>query len=100
MKIEWKVTRLISDKAGGVVTHVFCAVVAEDGDRYCSGAPDFDIPREQSESFVPYDQLTNDIVMGWVREHYADAVAAWEAQLASALVVPDVNDERPPWEKA
>jgi hypothetical protein len=62
--IFWEVDKLISNN-DGLVTQVNCSINAEDGEDFAKF--DLRIPLQQGDSFVPYEQLTKEQVLDWVR---------------------------------
>ena len=55
---------------------------------------------QQESNFIPYDQLTNDIVIGWVKNQLgANGVSNWEACVQgqiNSMINPPVSPQNTP----
>ena len=84
----WTATSLIGypvlDGETDVVTRAFYTVLADDGEGHTADFSDFALtPLDPSVPFIPYADLTNDIIIGWVQYNIgADLVASIEGSLA------------------
>jgi hypothetical protein len=84
----WTATSLIGypilDGETDVVTRACYTVLADDGDGHTADYSNFALtPIDPSVPFIPYADLTNDIVIGWVQYNIgADMVASIEGSLA------------------
>jgi len=84
----WSPTSLIGyptfDGQTDVVTRVFYSVLADDGEGHTADYSNFAYtPLDPSVPFIPYADLTPEIVIGWVQFALGpDAVAAIEESLA------------------
>ena len=80
----WKITQLERETADGYVFTAHYTVEASD-ETYKSGAYG-SIGFERPETLVPYADLTEEIVVGWVKDKLtAENVAQVEAQLQAQL---------------
>ena len=81
---EWKIANLERETADGFVFTVHYTVSADDG-VYSSGAYG-SLGLERPDNLIPFDQLTEDVVVGWVKEKFGDEkVAEIETALQSQL---------------
>ena len=84
----WTATSLIGypvlDGETDVVTRAFYTVLADDGEGHTADFSDFALtPLDPSVPFIPYADLTNAIIIGWVQYNIgADLVASIEGSLA------------------
>jgi len=81
---EWKIANMERETADGFVFTVHYTVNAEDG-TYSAGAYG-SLGLERPDNLIPFDQLTEDVVVGWVKEKFGDEkVAEIEAALQAQL---------------
>jgi hypothetical protein len=84
----WTATSLIGypviDGETDVVTRACYTVLADDGEGHTADYSNFALtPIDPSVPFIPYADLTNDIVIGWVQYHIGpDMIAAIHGSLA------------------
>ena len=84
----WTATQLIGypviDGETDVVTRACYTVLADDGEGHTADYSNFALtPLDPSVPFIPYADLTNDIIIGWVQYNIgADLVASIEGSLA------------------
>jgi len=84
----WTATSLIGypviDGETDVVTRASYTVLADDGEGHTADYSNFALtPIDPSVPFIPYADLTNDIVIGWVQYHIGpDMIAAIQGSLA------------------
>lgn len=81
---EWKIANLERETQDGFVYNAHYTVNAEDG-TYSAGAYG-SIGLERPESLIPFDDLTEEIVVGWVKdklgeEKVTEIETALQAQL-------------------
>lgn len=81
MNITWTITNMKRQPSDGLVTEVFWGADAEDGEPTASyyGKTVF----ERDESFVPFEELTKEQVLEWVKATLD--VEAIEAKLAADI---------------
>jgi len=87
MTTDWKIEELERQLADGGVIVAHYRVFASEGDETVSayGSQEL-VPDPQSPDFVPFDQLTEELVVGWVKEALSDIkVTQLEGQLAQVL---------------
>jgi len=84
----WTATSLIGypviDGETDVVTRASYTVLADDGDGHTADYSNFALtPIDPSVPFIPFADLTNDIVIGWVQYHIGpDLIASIQGSLA------------------
>ena len=84
----WTATSLIGypviDGETDVVTRACYTVLADDGEGHTADYSNFALtPIDPSVPFIPYADLTNDIVIGWVQYNIGpDLIAAIQGSLA------------------
>ena len=84
----WTATSLIGypvlDGETDVVTRASYTVLADDGEGHTADYSNFAYtPLDPSVPFIPYADLTNDIIIGWVQYNIgADLIAAIDGSLA------------------
>ena len=83
---EWKIANLERHTADGVVYSVHYTVNADDG-TYSAGAyGSLGLEAPEPDSMIPFDQLTEEIVVGWVKDKLGDEkVAEVEVALQAQL---------------
>jgi hypothetical protein len=83
---NWRVVNLERETAEGVVFTVHYTISAEDG-TYSSGAyGSLGLEPPDPETMIPFAQLTEEIVVGWVKEKLAEEkVEEIEAALQAQL---------------
>jgi hypothetical protein len=101
----WTVTKLytLQQPDPNYVVNAYWRLTGVDGQytAYSEGNNQFD--SQQESDFIPYDQLTNDIVIGWVQNQLgAGGISSWEAcvqgQIDSMINPPPVPQNTPlPW---
>lgn len=84
MNINWQVQNMIRDLSNGFVITVAwsCTASQESASAFYGGTT---VYSQESESFIPYDQLTEEIVLGWVYEALGDQKAEIEANLTAKV---------------
>ena len=81
---EWKIANLERETADGFVYTAHYTVNAEDG-TYSAGAYG-SIGLERPDSLIPFDDLTEDMVVSWIKDKFGDEkVAEIEAALQAQL---------------
>jgi len=81
---SWRIANLEREAADGFVYTCHYTVNADDG-TYTSGAYG-SLGLERPETLIPYSQLTEEIVVGWVKDKFgAEKVAEIEAALQAQL---------------
>ena len=80
----WKIANLERETADGFVMTAHYTISAEDG-TYSSGAYG-SLGFERPDKLIPYADLTEEMVIGWVKDNFgAEKVAEIEAALQSQL---------------
>jgi hypothetical protein len=81
---SWRIANLEREAADGFVYTCHYTVNADDG-TYTSGAYG-SLGLERPETLIPYSQLTEEIVVGWVKDKFgAEKVAEIETALQAQL---------------
>ena len=95
--ITWTISSMQRKADNGFVIHVWYRVDDTDG-TYSSVATGQCEYMQTSDTFVPYDQLTQDMVVGWVKDSLgADNVAALEAGLDEQIAAQKQVENGVPW---
>jgi hypothetical protein len=84
MNINWQVqnmTRVLND--GFVINVAWSCTASQDSASAFYGGTT--VYTQESESFIPYDQLTEEIVLGWVFTALGDQKAEIEANLTAKV---------------
>jgi hypothetical protein len=81
--INWTIQQLDRKTADGFVVTVHYNVSATDGDYSASTYGTVGYSEQPGETFIPYDQLTQETVVGWVQESLGKDVV--EASLQSQI---------------
>jgi len=90
----WKIANLERETADGYVFTAHYTVNAEDG-TYTAGAYG-SLGFERTDNLIPFADLTEDLVIGWVKDHFgAEKVAEIEAALQAQL-----NEQHAPSKQA
>ena len=87
MTTDWKIEQLERELSDGGVITAHYRVFATEGDETVSAyGSQALVPDPASPDFVPFEQLTEELVVGWVQEALTDVkVAQIEGQLAQVL---------------
>ena len=94
----WQVNTLQRELADGYVNKVIYRVIGTDGTYETRATGSVDL--EKPETLIPYKELTEDTVIGWVKTKLGtDKVAAIEKNLEDqiALINTPVSAEGKPW---
>ena len=83
MNYNWQIVELNRLTSDGFVVTVHYNVSAVDGDFTASTYGTVGYTQEEGESYIPYDQLTEEIVVGWVQESLGKDTV--EASLAGQI---------------
>jgi hypothetical protein len=99
----WAVTALYTETIGTESDYVVIAnydVIGVDGEYTASLSNTARFSTESVSEFIPYDALTNEIVIGWVKEELGeDGVANLEASIQGqidSLITPPVSPVNTP----
>jgi hypothetical protein len=83
-EFAWKVAQLERETEDGFVFTVHYTINADDG-TYTSGAYG-SLGLERPDNLIPFSQLTEEVVIGWVKEKFGEEkVAEIEAALQAQL---------------
>jgi hypothetical protein len=99
----WTVTQLLTETIAGEQNYVVIAnyeVVGVDGQYTSSISDSARFSTENVDNFTPYEDLTNDIVIGWVKSMLGpDTVANYEESIQGQIdsqITPPVTPEVTP----
>lgn len=101
MTTTWKINNLDRDTADGFVTTVHWSASQVDGDFSAAIVNTTTFTKEDGVNLVPYADLTESVVIGWVQAALGeDAVAATDAALAAQIAEQKqpVTATGTPWE--
>ena len=104
----WVVTKLTGypqiDGDTDVITVARCDVFADDGQGHIASIPITQAtPLDPAVPFIPYSDLTNEIVVGWVQNNLgangvASVYANLDSQIENQINPPEVTESFPlPW---
>ena len=97
---NWQIVQLDRLTSDGFVVTAHYRVDAQDGDFTASTYGTTSWTQEQGESYIPYDQLTESVVVGWVQTALGkDVVEASLQSQIDALKNP-VQESGLPWAQA
>ena len=84
MNITWQVQNMTRDLSNGFVITVAwgCTASQDSASAFYGGTT---VYAQESDNFIPYDQLTEEIVLGWVYEALGDQKAEIEATLTAKV---------------
>lgn len=67
--LSWKITGLVTTSTGGVYQATWEASKELDGVvGVFSGASEFELPTKKTKGFIKLEDLTEDVVVGWVKK--------------------------------
>jgi hypothetical protein len=84
MNINWQVQNMTRDLSNGFVINVAwaCTASQDSASAFYGGTT---VYTQESDSFIPYEDLTEEIVLGWVYETLGDQKAEIEASLTAKV---------------
>lgn len=86
---NWNVTQLLTETIAGEQNYVVIAdydVTGVDGQYSSSLSNSARFSTANVENFIPYEDLTNDIVVGWIQSQLGvDGVANYEASIQGQI---------------
>jgi hypothetical protein len=101
----WKIRKLIQKNDGsGLVIQVFYKVYSSDGEYDYVSAGNVELITENLLNFVPYADLTEELVIGWVKDKLGPNLGNHEQinsewiNAAKNPAIPTTKVERLPWE--
>ena len=97
--ITWTISEMQRKETDGFVLHVWYRVdnVDEPHSSVATGQCDY---TQTGDSFIPYDDLTHEMVVGWVKESLgAENVAALEDNLEAKIAAKKAVAHGVPWAK-
>jgi hypothetical protein len=101
MNINWQVQNMTRDLSNGFVINVAwaCTASQDSASAFYGGTT---VYTQESDSFIPYEDLTEEIVLGWVYETLGDQKAEIEASLTAKVEkqLNPVSANGLPWSQA
>ncbi len=101
----WKVRKLIQKNDGsGLVIQVYFKVHSTDGEYYYASAGNVELDTNNIESFVSYQDLTEEQVILWVKDKLGESASDYEQANIDWIndkknsPAPTTKVERLPWE--
>lgn len=101
----WKVRKLVQKNDGsGLVIQVFYKVYSTDEEYSYVNAGNIELVTENISNFVPYEQLTEDLVIGWVKDRLGPDLGNHEQinidwiNAVKNPITPITKVEQLPWE--
>jgi hypothetical protein len=86
MTTTFKINTLDRDTADGFVTVAHWSAFQQDGELSASTYSTQSFTKEEGVNLVPYEQLTEEVVINWVKAALGtEAVAAIDAALAASI---------------
>lgn len=83
---DWRVANMEHYTADGIVFVCHYTVSANDGTYSSSAYGSIGLEKPDAEDMIPYADLTEEIVVGWVKDHFGEEkVAEIEAALQAQL---------------
>ncbi len=84
MNINWQVQNMTRDLSNGFVINVAwsCTASQDSASAFYGGTT---VYTQESDNFIPYDDLTEEIVLGWVYEALGGQKAEIEASLTAKV---------------
>jgi uncharacterized GH25 family protein len=83
MEFNWNINQLNRTTADNFVITVHYSVTATDGDYSANTYGTVGYTQEEGENYIPFEQLTPEIVVGWCQESLGKDTV--EASLASQI---------------
>jgi hypothetical protein len=97
MEYTWSVANLDRNTSDGFVNTVHWRVNAKDGDHNASSYGAIGFTQEESATFVPYDDLTETIVIDWVQESLDKEAVETSLQTQIEAMKNPVTASGTPW---
>lgn len=101
----WKIRKLIQiNDNSGTVIRVYFKVHSTDGTCYYVSGGNVELNVDNIVNFVPYEDLTEEIVIGWVHDKLGTSLGGYEQlnsdwiNSAETPIIPETKTEGLPWE--
>ena len=95
----WTIQQMDRLTSAGFVVTVHYNVSATNGTYSASTYGTISYQKQPGETFVPYDQLTEEIVVGWVKESLGEATVEASLQSQIDAQINPVQQSGLPWSK-
>lgn len=90
--VKFQITKMLRINEDGFVCDVYYTASKTDGKHWAFINSSVSFKKQPQEFFIPYDQLTEEIVVGWVKDKLGvDAVAQIEKSLDD-----NIEDQKSP----
>ena len=103
--MAWKILNTESKISDGYVVEVYSVYEKQDGHGYAKKSFKNIFQGMPSDDFIPYEDLTEDIIIGWVKESLGpivvletEAIVDAQAALANAEVIYPEYKKGLPWD--
>lgn len=102
---DWKIRRLIQkNDNSGIVKQVFYKVHSTNGEYFAISAGNIELETEDILNFIPYVDLTEELVVEWVKNKLGPNLGNHEQYNTDYIlsvrspVPPEVKEDNLPWE--
>ena len=72
IEVSWEVYDVKREMDTGLITHLFWTCLAQDGEESFQSKGATVIDRDDLEEFVPFENVTEEMVMGWLTKSNVD----------------------------
>lgn len=97
---NWAITQMERKSLDGFVVTVYYTVTATDGDYTAQSGGAANFKQQPDESYTPYDQLTEQQVLGWVQNAVGKDATEASLQTQIDLQKVPVKEYGMPWVQA
>lgn len=95
---NWSVEKMDADNISNAVYNVHINLTATDGTNSCTKKFVVGFVYQEGDPFIPYNELTEEIVLGWVTTKLGDDVAKFEQETVAMLSnTSNLTDLALPW---
>ena len=93
--MSWKVLDMEHKTSDGFVIEVSSCYEVQDGSGYARKVFKQEFEETAGPEFIPYENLTEEIVIGWVKDKGPEAVGETESSVASEALIKKQEIESP-----
>lgn len=86
MVINWTITRLDADSQTNAVFNVHICITGTDGTNTADKNFVVGLQHTPEDTFVPYEDLTEELVLGWVKTKLGSDVERFEAEVENMVL--------------
>ena len=94
---NWAITQLDSDKELNAVFNVHISLTASNGINTAEKKFVVGFQHQDGDTFIPYDQLTEEIVLGWVKAKLDTDVERFEDEVSAMFIQTSPVESGLPW---